>query len=509
MTRSSAIALLLAAVGAAPVTGADRGLPLPPAPVRVVIPDVRAFEGALTGSYRQALEGDLPEGDKVAAGFRQSQVGAKLEDQWARLGTDLSWTWADLAALRPRRLGVALLSPGSLEAVLVVDTPLAALPTPLPPGTAKTHGGVSYALVTRGSGDGSADDRRMGLAWARHAGLLFLATSERALLLALDEAAAGRGFEPALSGLVSMALDLDALGQDRYFKREFLFGPADSGRIDTALRLEGAKLVEVRQGQGRTEGQALAFEAAGFVASAWEPVGAGAWPALRAALLEPIPDLLARPVPPTLPLPATMPAAEDRFLVSIEKPKAGPAAAWDEGDVEKARALFERAGVRGYGYAVDASRNPLLLVEWPGGLMGDLERAVRATLSRRAGPVTAVEVRGATELRVGPDLPALAWKRAGTLVWFAPSARSLAELPVVRTEADVVRWARLDLRAARAEGVLWAKAEGPGSPENVRPFADRILGLLGWMPEVTSLHVERRVAPGGWSERVEFGPPSP
>ena len=42
-------------------------------------------------------------------------------------------------------------------------------------------------------------------------------------------------------------------------------------------------------------------------------------------------------------------------------------------------------------------------------------------------------------------------------------------------------------------------------PETVRPLSDRVLGLLGWMPEVRSIAVERRRAGGAWEERVTFG----
>jgi hypothetical protein len=141
--------------------------------------------------------------------------------------------------------------------------------------------------------------------------------------------------------------------------------------------------------------------------------------------------------------------------------------------------------------------------------MPDLERACRATLTRRGGPVTAHEVQGATELRFGSDLPALAFKRVGDLVWLGPRAAALADAPAVRTDPEVVRWARIDLRAVRAEAPRWVKAEGPDSADSVRPFADRILGILGWMPETASLSVERRRSPEGWTERVEFGPGAP
>ncbi len=70
-----------------------------------------------------------------------------------------------------------------------------------------------------------------------------------------------------------------------------------------------------------------------------------------------------------------------------------------------------------------------------------------------------------------------------------------------------MRWARLDLDAARQQGERWMRVEGPASPEQVRPLSDRVLGLLGWMPETHSLSVERRRTQGGWSERVVFGAP--
>jgi hypothetical protein len=141
--------------------------------------------------------------------------------------------------------------------------------------------------------------------------------------------------------------------------------------------------------------------------------------------------------------------------------------------------------------------------------MAELDAACRATLRRRGGPVSAQDVLGATELRLGPDLPALAWKRSGPYLWLGSSARALVDVPAARADADVVRWASVDLRAVRAEGARWARAEGPASPESVRPLSDRILGLLGWMPEVAALRVTRRRAPGGWAERVEFGPSAP
>ncbi len=207
-------------------------------------------------------------------------------------------TWEQVLALKPRRLGLALLSAGSLEAVMVIDTPLALLPASLPKGTPKAHGGVAYALVARGAGDGESGDRRPGLAWARHGGKLFLATSERALHLALDEALAARGITEILPGLASLDLDLAALRQDRYFRREFPWppGPGD-GRVRAALRVEGGRLVELREGTGEAGPPAFAFDAEGALAAAWEWDGALLWPALRSGLLEPIPSPLERPVP--------------------------------------------------------------------------------------------------------------------------------------------------------------------------------------------------------------------
>jgi hypothetical protein len=104
-------------------------------------------------------------------------------------------------------------------------------------------------------------------------------------------------------------------------------------------------------------------------------------------------------------------------------------------------------------------------------------------------------------------LAALALKRTGAYVWLASSARALAGVPTPQDTTDIVRWARLDLDVARQQGERWARVEGPASPEQVRPLADRVLGLLGWMPETHSLSVERQRTPRGWSERVVFGAP--
>jgi len=511
MKEAATILISIALAGAWPTRAAAAGLPLPQAPVRVLIPDVAAFDAALTGAYRRAFLGEPEENDPLAAAWLKTPVGTKLADQWGKLAGDLPWSWAEIVKLKPRAVGLALLSAGSLELVIVIDTP-AAVVLPLPEGKAqKTAAGAPYTLVARGAGDATLGDRRMGLAWARDAGRLVLATSEAALVKTLDESAAGRGFEPSLAGLVSMELDLGALAKDRYFKREFLFdAAAESGRVAAALRLEGGRLVEVRQGEvreggGGASGAALVFDSPGAWAAAWEPQGETLWPALRAALLEPRPELEARPVPPLRPLPPVRATeAEDRYLVDLEKAAAGAGAPFEEGDLSLWRELAARQPVAGWGYLLSGGTRALVF-EWPANLMPDLERACRATLERRGGRLEMQAQGDARELRMGAGLPVLALRRVGAFVWVGPTAAALADVPAVRRDADLVRWARLDLGAARAEGARWGRAEGPRSPESVRPFSDRILGLLGWMPATTSLSVERRRTAGGWTERVEFG----
>jgi hypothetical protein len=304
-----------------------------------------------------------------------------------------------------------------------------------------------------------------------------------------------------------MELDIDALRKDRYFQREYLFGtPADSGRIAAALRDDGGRLVEVREGTGETRGEALVFAAPGAVAAAWEPEGATFWPALRGGLLEPKPNLPARPLAPLRALPpARATKAEDRYLVDLGKPLTGPGAPWEEGDMALWRELAARQPLAGWGYRVGTDGTRILVFAWPKGLMPDLERACRATLERRAGRLVLETVGETRVFRMGSGLPALALKRVGDLVWLGPSAAALASLPAAHREPDLVRWARIDLAGVRAEALRWARSEGPHSPEASRPFSDRILGLLGWMPATSSVSVERRRSAGGWTERVEFG----
>ncbi len=502
-----AIGLLLAL---APAAGAgETSTPLPPAPVRVVIPDVAAFDAVLTGAYRHALRGEAAEDDTLARAWRRTPVGSKLERQWSLFARHLPWTWDEILKLKPRSLGLALLSVGSLEAVLVVETPLAVLPLSPPAGEVKTHAGVSCHLVAPGAADASPDpERRMGLAWARAGGRLFLATSERGLFLALDEAQAGRGVAPFLPGLVSLELDLPALRQDRYFRREFLFGQGDEeGRVAAALRIEGGQLVEVREGKGEPRRPGMAFDAPRAAAAGWEPEGASLWPALRSGLLEPIPSPTDKPVPAVAPLPpAAREAAPDPYLVNLEKPPlvAGPAA-WEEGDLALWRGLWAKRQPGGWGYILGMDGTRRIVFEWPASQQEELERVCRATVERRGGRATLVPAGDALEMRVGPGLPALAWRRRGEFVWLAARAADLEDVPSLRPTPDLVRWARADLRALRAASARWEKAEGPGAPERIRPFSDRILGLLGWMPATTSVAVERRTTgDGGWTERVVF-----
>jgi hypothetical protein len=483
--------------------------PLPKAPVRLLIPDPAAFDRALTGSYRSALSGAPDEGDRLAEAWRRSQVGSKLEEQWRLLAGDLTLSWSEIASLKPRVVGFALLAVGQLEAVLVVDTPLAVLPIELPAGSVRTDGGSTYHLVTRGAADDSANpDRRMGLAWARRGARLILATSERAMRLTLDEDAAGRSFTAPLPGIVSLELDLDALRQDLYFKREFLFGNGpESGTVRAALRVEGEKLIEVREGGGGAQKPAFLFDVPRAAAAAWEEDGSRLLATLRAWLLEPIPVLSDRPVPGLRQLPGVArDGTINPLLVSIERPlPRGPDGQGEEGELAAWRTLFQRQPVSGWGYLIGPDGERRVVFAWPRERQGDLVALCRATLVRRAGAVTLVDERDSQELRVGPDLPALALRRVGEFVWIGPSARALEGLPMPVPGGDVVRWARVDLEKVRAEATRWEKAEGPANPELSRPLSDRILGLLGWMPTVKVLEVERRTTEKGWSERVVFG----
>ena len=509
-SRGSALLLAAALALAAAQPSPAAPLPLPEAPLRLVIPDAAAFDAALTGDFRRFLTGAPRAGDPVAAAWRQSRVGTKLEDQWRRLGRDLPWTWTQLQRLQPRSLGLALLEVGHLEAVLVVDTPLAKLPLALPAGRPRTQAGASYTLVARGGFETGGDkDRRMGLAWARLGSQLILATSERAMQLALAQAQAGKGLEAPLPGLAAMELDLDALRKDRYFRREFPFpaGP-ETGRIQVALRRSGNQLVEVRTGRNDPRGGAWTFAPPGFAAAGWEGDGQGFWTAFRHGLLEPVPE------PPDLPGRALGPLPEpraqgDRYTADLTVPLARTGAPGEEADLGPWKALLAKAPVPAWGYWVTADGVRRLVFPWPEALDAEFLEACRATEQRRAGRATVVRAGAIQEIRVGPGLPALALARAGTLLWAGPSAEALRALPALQADPGLVRWARLDLGAVRAERERWERAEGPARPEAVRPLSDQVLGLLGWIPGIRTLSVERRRTPAGWEEQVLFGSGGP
>ena len=86
----------------------DAVLPLPDAPVRVVIPDVKAFDAALTGAYRRFAIGKPRTGDPLVSSWRKTQVGSKLEDQWARFAKLDPRAYESLGQQRPRRVGGGL-----------------------------------------------------------------------------------------------------------------------------------------------------------------------------------------------------------------------------------------------------------------------------------------------------------------------------------------------------------------------------------------------------------------
>jgi hypothetical protein len=500
--------LSLSLGGAALARAAEPALPLPDAPVRLVIPDAAAFDAALSGAFRRAATGDVEANDPLVTAWRQSPVGSKLEAEWSKLSADLPWTWAEIRRLQPRAVGVSLLSAGALEAVVAIDSPLATLAISPPAGKTKSHQGVAYTLVATGAGDaaGGHEERRLGLAWARRGGVLLVATSERALLLALDEAAAGRGTGAFLPGLASLDLDLDRLREDRYFVREFAPGlPSDRGRVHAALRLESGRIVEVRE--GRAAGAAAAapvFAHAGAAVAGWEPEGAGLFRALRAGLLEPQAALLERPVPALAPLPATATDAADRYLVRLDQPRSEDGAVWEKGDLAAWDAILAGRPASGWGFWADASGARAVVFAWPEARQRELEGACRGTLTRRAGAVTTATLGDVVEMRVGPGLPALALRRTGAFVWIGTSAAAVAAREAPHTAEGVVRWALVDLAAARAQAAAWARAEGPAAPERVRPFSDRVLGLLGWIPSVQAISVERRQTGEQWTERVVF-----
>lgn len=499
----------------APSAPATPGLPLPAAMIRLFIPDVPAFDAALSGGFKKALYGTLPEDDGVARGFAQSQVGAKLHDQWTRFHGDTALSFETLIELQASRAALSVLNIGHMEMVLVLETPLAALPDIFEAGTSRIDHGKTYHLVRTGAADEGADgETRMGLAWSRDRGLLLIATSERAMKLALAALAAGERFTPKLEGLAGLELDLDALQSDLYFKRDFLFGSlpnaAESrGKLSAALRLESGRLVEVREGPLAAAGpRGAVFEAKDAVSSGWIGDSSALLAELRRGVLEPIPAPALLPRLAVAPLPASKAAsAEDRYATSIEAPALSPGGSASEAaEIEAWTALLAAQPVPGFGYLVTPSRARLLAIPWPKEKDADITALLEATLTRR-GARLAPSSSGADSRQylLGPGLPVLAFKRTGEFIWLAPSAADLRSAPVVSWSSEVVRFSKLNLVAAREEGRRWARIEGPRSSENVRPLSDRVLGLLGWMPAVRTLEVERRVTGSGFKERIVFG----
>jgi hypothetical protein len=499
------LALLLAAGMAHPLAAAEPLLPLPEAPVVLVSSDPAALDRALTGGIRRALSGDLGAEDPVTKGLRQTRVGGKLDEQWALFAKDLPLSWGEIAAMKPTSLGLALLSAGDLEAVLAVRTPLAQLPVTLPAGEARSRNGVPYAFVSRGAGDEKTQDRRIGLAWARVDGTLLLATSERALHLALDRAAARQGVTSFLPGIVSARIDLAALRSDRYFRREFLFAEGiegtESGILLCALVEESGRLVEVREGEAPRGPAAPRWSTDGrhVAAAGWETTARRFPTALRRGLLEPVPSPSERPGLALKPLPDPNAAQGERYLVDLTKPI--PAAGeGDAAELPRWSAFLDALKLEGWGWEVGADGSRRLLVRIPAAKEAELVELAKATLTRRTGAVTSAPSR----LEVGPTLPGLAWARRGDWLWLAASERHLVDVPAPALDADLVRWSRLDLDAVRAEKGPWRDAEGASFEGRVRPFSDRILGLLGWAPKTTSVAVERRQEGNRFRERVAF-----
>lgn len=498
---------LLLALGTTPGAAAvEPLLPLPEAPVVLVSGDPAALDRALTGALRGALSGKSAPDDPVVKGLRQTRVGVKLDEQWALFAADLPLTWTEIAATKPTAFGVALLSAGNLEAVLALKTPLARLPFALPEGESRTRGGVSYAVVSRGAGDERTLDRRLGLAWARVDGALLVATSERALLLALDRAAAHQGYSPFLPGILSARLDLAALRSDRYFRREFLFSEGlegtESGVLLCALRQENGKLVEVREGEAPRGPAAPRWGTDGrhVAAAGWETSGPRFPSALRRGLLEPVPSPAERPGLALKPLPDPNAAQGERYLVDLTKPV--PASGeGDTAELPRWAAFLSALELQGWGWEIGADGARRLLVKVPPAKEAELVALAKASLTRRAGDATP----SGSRLDVGPALPGLAWARRGDWLWLAASEGALTGVPTPAPEADLVRWSRLDLDAVRAEKSAWNDAEGASFEGRVRPFSDRILGLLGWAPRTTTVTVERRQEGGRFRERVVFG----
>ena len=523
--RPAAAVALALTFAASPLASAQeaagKGLPLPKAMIRLSISDVPAFDRALGGGFRNALQGTLPAEDGVAAGFRQSQVGAKLIDQWERFDGDAGLSFRTIVDLQTTALALAVLNIGHMEMVLVLETPAAALPDLLEEGTSRIASGRTYHLIRTGAADEGADgETRMGLAWAKDKGLVVLTTSERAMKLALEAIARGERFTPTLTGLTSLELDMAALHSDLYFKRDFFFDTlADSaetrGILKAALRLEANRLVEVREGTIATSGSSkgATFEAPGALASGWINDGSRILAELRRGVLEPLPSPSMTPRLSVAPLPSAKSAtAEDRYAVNIESavaPAGGSLA--ESAEIEQWTALLASQNVAGFGYVTTKARSRLIAIPWPKERDADFSGLIEATLTRRGARLSPVSAGGGEvrEYRFGPNLPALAFRRAGDFLWIGRSPAEVRTAPAIAWNDALARFSKLDLTAVRGEARRWQSVEGPRSSESARPFSDRVLGLLGWMPTIRTFEVERRVTGSTFTERVTFGFPAP
>ena len=500
-----AIPVALLASGLGPtVTAAEAPLPIPPAPVRLVIPDVPAFDAALEGSFRRALTGAPAEGDPLTAVFRRTPVGTKLEAQWALLAHDLPWTWTEILKTKPRSLGLALLSVGELEAVLVLDTALAALPVDPPGGTTKSHAGSPYTVVARGAGDGRLDDRRLGLVWARRDAPR--ARHERARPPPLP----GRGGGGTRGGRVPSRPRQPRARHGRPLARPLLpagvpvrqgrprtgpRGPPPRGRLarrgprghgrPRRARLPLRRPEHRGGGMGDGRSRPLPGPAHGLARDDPRPGGAPGASAPRPARAE----------------------CRGRRPLSRGPPETGARARGDVGGgrargapVDRDPALERGLGLRPHrrrraGYSTSRGQRR---AGRPGALAPEDARASRRTHERDHDGRRPRDPRGA-----GPrGACAAARRRLRMDRHLGARPRGSRRAP---PRGPTVRWARVDLGAARAEADRWARAEGPAAPERVRPFSDRVLGLLGWIPGTRSVAVERRRTETGWSERVVFG----
>jgi len=263
----------------------------------------------------------------------------------------------------------------------------------------------------------------------------------------------------------------------------------------------------VREGTNEGRGGVFTFGADPLAAAGWEPEGTPFWPAFRRGLLEPIPTPAELPVHAVAPLP---PAGEagpsDTYAVDFTRilvQKGGPG--FEAGDLAPWHVLLAKHPIPDWGYWITPDGARRMAFPWPASADRDFIEGCLATAVRRAGAARLVMVGDIQELQVGPGLPALAFRRVGPMFWVGPSAATLRDLPIVKPQADLIRWAQVNLQAVRAEAPRWAKAEGPAQPEKVRPLSDRVLGLLGWMPQVQTLRIERHRTAQGWREKLVFG----